>query len=571
MKKMIPVLVALVLIAVVVVVAFGGKISDKYSYGTEVADLDAYFGGGLAEGGADGELAIVLQDEVLEDRAVVFENHIYFELETVKEYLNDRFFLSEEEQLMLYTRAEDTLEVKFGERSFSDGDGVHETGYVICRQQGEKIYFAEEFLHDFADFSCERFEKHVQLYTEWGVRQTYEVSRDTQVRVKGGIKSPILKELAKGEKVEFLEEMETWSRVKTSDSLIGYVENKYLTNLSSELETPVTTRQPEEIPSLQMEGKVCLGWHSIGGVGGNDTLDAMLEEGLGLNVIAPTWFSLTDNEGNFRSFASEQYVKRAHDKGLKVWGVWDNFNYRNETGSEVSTYQVLSSTEKRKALETAIINTSLELGLDGVNLDFEELTADAGKYYVQFIRELSVLTRANNLILSVDNYMPNSGNTFYRLDVQGEFADYVILMGYDEHWHGCKDPGSVASIGFVTDGIEKALEKVPAQKLVNALPFYTILWKTEGTEVTDSYITLNNMDDFLARMGKEPAWDEETCQYYAEWESGDALYQIWIEDEASLKTKLNVMGAHKLGGVAVWRLGYGTKGAWNLVKMFGDL
>lgn len=356
MKKMIPVLVALVLIAVVVVVAFGGKISDKYSYGTEVADLDAYFGGGLAEGGADGELAIVLQDEVLEDRAVVFENHIYFELETVKEYLNDRFFLSEEEQLMLYTRAEDTLEVKFGERSFSDGDGVHETGYVICRQQGEKIYFAEEFLHDFADFSCERFEKHVQMYTEWGVRQTYEVSRDTQVRVKGGIKSPILKELAKGEKVEFLEEMETWSKVKTSDSLIGYVENKYLTNLSSELETPVTTRQPEEIPSLQMEGKVCLGWHSIGGVGGNDTLDAMLEEGQGLNVIAPTWFSLTDNEGNFRSFASEQYVKRAHDKGLKVWGVWDNFNYRNETGSEVSTYQVLSSTEKRKALETAIIN-----------------------------------------------------------------------------------------------------------------------------------------------------------------------------------------------------------------------
>lgn len=571
MKKMIPVLVALVLIAVVVVVAFGGKISEKYSYGTEVADLDAYFGGGLAEGGADGELAIVLQDEVLEDRAVVFENHIYFELETVKEYFNDRFFLSEEEQLMLYTRAEDTLEVKFGERSFLDRDGVHETAYVICRQQGEKIYFAEEFLHAFANFSCERFEKHVQLYTEWGVRQTYEASRDTQVRIKGGIKSPILKELAKGEKVEFLEEMETWSKVKTSDSLIGYVENKHLTNLSSEMETPVTTWQPEEIPSLQTEGKVCLGWHSIGGVGGNDTLDAMLEEGKGLNVIAPTWFSLTDNEGNFRSFASEKYVKRAHDKGLKVWGVWDNFNYRNETGSEVSTYQVLSSTEKRKALAAAIIDTSLELGLDGVNLDFEELTADAGKYYVQFIRELSVLTRANNLILSVDNYMPNAGNTFYRLDVQGEFADYVILMGYDEHWHGSKDPGSVASIGFVTDGIEKALEKVPAQKLVNALPFYTILWKTEGTEVTDSYITLNNMDDFLTRMGKEPAWDEETCQYYAEWESGDALYQIWIEDEASLKTKLNVMGAHKLGGVAVWRLGYGTKDAWNLVKMFADL
>jgi spore germination protein YaaH len=111
---------------------------------------------------------------------------------------------------------------------------------------------------------------------------------------------------------------------------------------------------------------------------------------------------------------------------------------------------------------------------------------------------------------------------------------------------------------------------VPADKVVNALPFYTILWKTEGGDVTDEYITLNNVSDFLTRVNAEPVWDEETCQYYAEWQSGDATYQIWVEDVESIKVKLNVMNAQKIGGVAVWRLGYGTSEVWELVKAYAE-
>ena len=264
-------------------------------------------------------------------------------------------------------------------------------------------------------------------------------------------------------------------------------------------------------------------------------------------------------------------MEKAHSKGLQVWGSWDNFNYKNERNADISTYAVLSSTTKRQRLVKNMIASSKEVGVDGINIDYEGLTADCGPHFIQFLRELSVECRKEGLILSVANYVPFNFNNFYRLDIQGEIADYVIIMGYDEHYHGSGDPGSVASIGYVSNGIDKTLEQVPKERVINALAFYTILWKTEGAKVTDEYITLKNLDDFLKRTKIKPVWDEETCQNYAEWTSGSARYQIWLEDADSLKVKINVMHSKDIAGVAVWRLDYGSKTAWELMKVYKDL
>lgn len=572
MKRIIPVLIALILFVLVGYFAFGQAFMEKYSYSEELADMDDYFGTvGLAMSGEDGKLAIILQDEKLQKYAYVIGGQVYFDMGLVKELLTDGFYYDEREALLINTGANESIETHVGSKSYSDGQGEHALDYPACLLQGETMYLAAEYLKKFANFEYQVFDRHLQLRTEWGVLETMKTDKATQLRVKGGIKSPILKELSEGETVILLEKMESWSKVKTSDSLIGYVENKRLTGLSTEVEAAVETVKEGQYIFAEKTEKVCLGWHAIGGVGGNDTLEEMAAEGQGMNVIAPTWFSFTDNEGNYRSFASDSYVNRAHAKGLKVWGVWDDFNYRNETGTDISTYEIFSCTPGRRALISRMIDTALSVGMDGINLDFEKITADAGPHFVQFLKELSIACRANALVLSVDNYMPNAGNTYYRLDVQGKVCDYVILMGYDEHWHGSSNPGSVASIGFITDGIEKTVSQVDAAKVINAVPFYTILWKTEGAEVSDSYITVNNTADFLTRTGRTPEWDEVTCQNYLEWESGSATYQVWLEDEESLKTRLNVMSAHKLGGVAVWRLGYGTPEMWNLLKMYTQM
>lgn len=574
MKKALPVIIALVLIIIIGGVAFGGKLIDKYSYSKELADLDEYYGVTNGAGlEADGNLAIVLQDEMIEEQAVVRDGMVYFDQNMVRDFFNDTFYVDAGEQKLLFTTATDTKMALFGEKGYYDGEGAHQTDYVVCYAAEDKVYIAAEYARKFANFSYERFDRHLQLYTEWGVATIYTIGKNTQLRVQGGIKSPILRELAAGEKVELVEEMESWSKVKTSDSMIGYVENKRLTNLDTEVETPVTDYVQEEYTSVSMEGRVNLGWHAIGGAGGNDTLADMVKEGKGINVIAPTWFSLKDSDGElFRSYASAKYVERAHGYGLKVWGVWDDFNYRLDNQTQVDSYGILSSTTRRQAMAQNMVDTAMELGLDGINIDFEELTDEARPHFNQFLRELSVLCRKNGLVLSVDDKVPlNSLNT-QRFDIQGLVVDYVIMMGYDEHWGGCQEAGSVASMEFVTGGLDRILEHVPAKKVINALPFYTRLWKTEGTAVTDTAIPVRNVEECLKNYGKTlemAEWDEALCQNYIEWQGdNNTLYQMWIEDTESLRVKLNAMGARNIGGVAVWRLGFGTKAAWELTAAY---
>lgn len=561
-KKIIPVFIALLLIIIIGAIAVGTILIDKYSYSKETANMDEYY---QVSGG---QSAIILQDEMVEEKAIVRNGIAYLDLATVHKYLNEIFYVDLGENLLLYTTATETVRSNLGESVYTTAAGSVDAGYTISYVEGDTVYVALDYVKLYTNFSYDMYDRHIQMYTQWGSKETADIKKDTAVRERGGVKSPILRELAKGETVEILEEMETWSKVKTSDSVIGYVENKRLTEKTTVQETPVTDYVAPEYTSIAMDGKVSLGWHAIGGVGGNDTLNSVIADTKGMNVIAPTWFSLNDNEGNFRSFGTADYVKKAHDRGLQVWGVLDDFNYNNETDGGIDVYSILSSTTKRQYLAQNITETALNLGMDGINLDFERVSSDAGKHYVQFLRELSVLCRSNGLILSVDNYVPFNFNEYYRLDVQGQVADYVIIMGYDEHWHGSGDPGSVASIDYVSNGIDKTLEDVPAEKVINALPFYTILWKTEGSTVTDSYLTINNTADFLSHISAEVVWDEITCQNYAEWTEGNINYQIWLEDAESLMVKLNVMRAKNIGGVAVWRLGYETPEIWELINAY---
>lgn len=564
-KKIIPVLVAVVLILIIGCVALGSMLWDKYSYTKERADLDEYF---QVTGE---ELAIVLQDEIVEQKAVIREGVCYFDLATVHTYFNEAFYVDRAEGLLLYTTPTDTFRTVIGSSMVESAAGSETLSYVSAYVENDTVYIAADYVKKFTNYSWEVFDRHLQVYTQWGNKIVDTVKKSTSVRLKGGVKSPILCDLEKGAQVEILDRMDTWSKVKTEDSVIGYVENKRLEENgqgTSVEEMPVTDYTAQEYTSRSMEGKVSLGWHAIGGVGGNDTLESMVSGTKGMNVIAPTWFSLNDNEGNFRSFASGDYVNRAHGMGLQVWGVLDDFNYNNENNAGIDVYSVLSSTTKRQYLVSNITRTALDLGLDGINIDFEKISVDSGIHYVQFLRELSVQCRLNGLVLSVDNYVPFHFNNYYRLDIQGQVVDYVIIMGYDEHWHGSGDPGSVASIGYVENGLTETLKEVPANKVVNALPLYTILWKIEGTNVTDEYLTIRNTADFLNRVGIEPEWNDETCQNYAEWGENNTTYRIWIEDEQSISAKLGVMQAQNVGGVAVWRLGYGTPGVWELIAAY---
>ncbi len=566
-RKLVIIPIVLVLLLVLAAAIVGKPLYDRYSYGKEEADLDAYYG-------VSGEqLAIVLQDEKLEDKAIGRDGKCYLSLDTVSKYLTEGFYYDPVYQggTLLFTTATETYEVILGSTGYNLAGTATDLGYPLAFLEGDMPYLETEFLQMFAAFDLYMYDRHVQMYTQWGNAEMMSVDKNTQLRVAGGIKSEILRQVEAGETVELLEQMETWSKVKTSDAMIGYIENKRLSSAGTVVEVAPEAPQLPAYSPYNMGKKVCLGFHMIAGKGGNDTLSAMIAEGRGMNVIAPTWFSLDSNNGTFRNFADINYVTRAHNSGLLVWGVLDDFNYELESGTTIDDYAILSSTEVRRNLAQSIVSAVTAVGLDGLNLDFEGMGSDCVPHYLQFLKELSVLCHRNNLYLSVDAYVPLNSNNEKRMDIIGQVVDYYIIMGYDEHWGGSGNPGSVASLSFVQTGIEKTLEQIESSKVINALPFYMREWRTSGGNVTDRALQLNNTEsENLAYARTIAVWDEATGQNYAEWTSGGTTIQIWIEDLQSLTAKINVMMANDLGGVAVWRLGYGNADAWNLVALYAS-
>ncbi len=560
MKKMIPVLVAIVLIIIIGGVSFGSMIMERYSYSKERADLNGYFNI------AGDEAAIIMQDEVIEDKARVgADGTFYITYDTVSDYfIYTRLYVNEVENTIRYVLPDRILSYNIGESSYMDGGSENLCDYQIAFYDGDTLYIAIDFIRLFVTFDYETFREpnRVQIYTAYGERQVAEVAKETQVRYQGGVKSEILKDVSAGEQLIVLDQMETWSKVKTTDGFIGYVENKKLGE--TETITPSFVNNSSMYGDLEFTGiskdyKINLGWHQVSGSGGNGTLSEVTANTKGLNTISPTWFHLTGNEGNIVSYASQDYVNNAHAMGLEVWALADDFT------EDVDRFAIFSSSAARANLIQNLMREVLNYGIDGVNIDFEKINEETGKHFVEFIRELSIECRKNGIVLSVDNYPVSGGAIWYNRREQGVYADYVIVMGYDEHWGSGGTAGSVSSIDYVEEGIKNTLEYVPAEKLINGIPFYTRIWKTTGTEVVGESVGMQAAAAFVADNAIQTQWQDTECQYYGEIQKGDTLYQVWLENYDSVKVKLDVMRTYDLAGVAEWKLGLETPDVWELI------
>lgn len=568
-KKLIPMFAAVVMIIVVVIVSLSTGLLEKYSYSSEKADLYEYFG--LA---SEDEAAVMMDNQYTDLKARFVDNTYYLDYETVITLLNSNFYYDSNEKILLYTTPTETIRTGIDSLDLS-------AGYVAVKQIDETVYIALDYVKKYTNMEYTAFDspRHMEIKNTWGNVKKADIKKKDEIRILGGVKSAILTEVSKGDTVVVLEQMEEWAKVKTSDGYIGYIENKRLDNIREEAETPVTDVAPMVYDRIQKEGKICLGWHQVTNVDANATLSDVVSQTKGMNVISPTWFSLSDNEGNFTSIASADYVAQAHDMGIEVWGLIDNFS------TEIDSFEILSYTSKRERLISQIVQTATEYDLDGINIDFENLSTESGVHFAQFIRELSIPCGQNGIILSVDNYVPKAHSKHYYRDVQGKVADYVIIMGYDEHYDGGGESGSVASVDFVREGIENTLTEVPADKIINGIPFYTRIWtetpktqedlatESEDTaynpvKVTSEAVGMKEAENFLAENGVTASWDEATAQNYAQVEKDGAVSKVWLEDEASIDVKMQLIQKNNLAGVACWKLGFEKPAVWDVITKY---
>ncbi len=502
------------------------------------------------------ETAFFYNGERLTDVDVITrDGQAYLPLNWVNENLNEKFYWDNVEKMLIYTLP-DTI-VYADKRT--EGNG----GKPLLLAEDKGIFLSVSLLASYTDIRSELFTEEANrlyLFDLWGEQTMGTAGKAAPVRVRGGIKSPILTTVAKGGGFTVLVSGEEWSKVLTDDGFAGWIQNKQIAETHTEV--PVSTFAEPEYTSLSMDEKVCLVWHQVLKEDDNENLDQLIARTKGVNVIAPTWIMLTDNDGNYSSYASQAYVDRAHELGLQVWAVVDNFN----KGDGVDSAVLFAKTSARKALIGRLMADVKSYGLDGINLDIEGISQEAMPHYVQFIRELSVDCRREGIFLSVDDYVPSDYTKDYNRAEQGRVADYVIIMGYDEHYAG-GEPGSVASLPFVEGGITDTLAEVPKEKLINAVPFYTRLWATEEGKTTSTAMGLAAAQEWVEENGVELYWQEELGQYYGELKTETSMQQVWMEDERSLELKMGLIDRYDLAGVACWKLGLDSEPVWDIIKV----
>ncbi len=558
MKKKLPILITVVLIFLVLAALAFPTIYKKYSYSDERADLEEYYGLSQNE-----EVAIVLGDELVEEKAICRDGVYYLDLNTIHTYFNERFYLDnsvDSQELLIYTTTEMNYRVLQGSNVIKTESTEETMEYPVMFYENDTCYVAIDYVKRFTEMEYEVFTEpnRMQIYNEWPEKTVGSIKKDTQVRYRGGIKSEILTDVMKGEVVTILEELETWYKVKTDDAYIGYVPKKHVKNIYSFIEDRVVTVEEIYYPAREIDYRINMGWHQVFSQAANDNI-ASVVSGTNINVISPTWFFLSGNTGNYVSNASSNYVNYAHSQGVEVWAVIDNFNM------ECNLHEVLKSTAQRDTLITNLIADCKRFGIDGINVDFEQVAPETASHYIQFIRELSVVCHDNDLIVSVDNYVPTAYTAFYNRKEQGRYVDYVVIMGYDEHAGNSDVAGSVASIGFVEQGIIDTLESVEEAKVINGIPFYSRGWATKDGEVSVKTLSMSSQRQFVKEHSIEVHWDEEWAQYYGENTVDGTSYEIWMEDAQSLGEKLSVMNRYGIAGVAHWKLGLETEDVWEVI------
>lgn len=538
-----PVVIVCILVFVLAIIGLGTHFIKKYIPTKERMNLTEYYGQP-----GDGEMAVILGSNIMEERALMSGDQIYLPLDMVNTYLNQRYYWDSADNQILYATPSELQYYPASESG--DGDVWLKDGTVYLRLG---------LVQKFTDLDAYVYENPSRVAIQYqfsGVKTTV-VSGDTSIRYRGGIKSPILTDVNKGDTLLFLEEMEDWAKVATMDGYIGYIQKDKIS--SAETQDFERSFQKEEYTYLTMDSKVNMSWHQVTSQEANAYLLDAIANISGVNVISPTWYYIQDTSGNIGNIASADYVAQAHEKGLKVWGLIDNFT------AEVSTTETLSQLSSRQNIIQQLIQSATSIGMDGINVDFETLSEDAGPHFLEFLRELSIECHKNNLVLSVDNPVPEDFTSHYDRSEQGAVVDYIIIMGYDEHYVG-SDAGSVASLPWVEEGVQDTITEVSAQRTILAIPFYTRLWKTTGGALTSEAIGMDEAQKVLAENGVEAVWDGSVSQNYATFEKENSTYQIWLEDAKSIAEKVKLIPKYNLAGVAQWKLGFENSSIWQTIS-----
>ena len=507
------------------------------------------------------KVLVMIDGESYPDTGINIDGRLYLPQEFIADNINVGFYYDKESDATLYSDTSYIYAFKKNQNDYSDDTGkIYTMDYSVIRDVDGECFIAWDYVAERTDceyqYASEPDRLNVTLKSE--AKQCVTAGKKAAVRYRGGIKSPVLEYVSKGDRLEYVDDIDEWIKVTTVSGYTGYVKKS---EVSDTFEYVREQKAVEEHNFLLKNEKITLAWFQVSGTAGNSSIDNNMSTISGVNVIAPTWYSVTDESGNMSSYASADFVSKMHQRGIDVWALVSDFD------TNVDFAQLYSSKAARTNMVNKLVGEAKSYGFDGINLDYENIKSAYAKDYLQFVRELSVVCERNGIVLSTDNYKPEAYNRCYNLKEQSKFVDYVIVMAYDEHYAGT-DAGSVASLPFVKEAVEDTVQLVGKEHVIAGIPFYTRIWTTTDGNTTSRAVGMQAAIDQLNSDGQVALWNDDCGQYVASYTVGSSTRQIWFEEEKSIEAKMQVIQQENTAGVACWKLGLEKSTVWSVISQY---
>lgn len=506
------------------------------------------------------KVLVMIDGESYPDTGINIDGRLYLPQEFIVDNINVGFYYDKESDATLYSDTSYIYAFKKNQNDYSDDTGkTYTMDYSVIRDVDGECFIAWDYVAERTDCEYQYASEPDRLnVTLRDAKQCVTAGKKAAVRYRGGIKSPVLEYVSKGDRLEYVDDIDEWIKVTTVSGYTGYVKKS---EVSDTFEYVREQKAVEEHNFLLKNEKITLAWFQVSGTAGNSSIDNNMSTISGVNVIAPTWYSVTDESGNMSSYASADFVSKMHQRGIDVWALVSDFD------TNVDFAQLYSSKAARTNMVNKLVGEAKSYGFDGINLDYENIKSAYAKDYLQFVRELSVACERNGIVLSTDNYKPEAYNRCYNLKEQSKFVDYVIVMAYDEHYAGT-DAGSVASLPFVKEAVEDTVQLVGKEHVIAGIPFYTRIWTTTDGNTTSRAVGMQAAIDQLNSDGQVALWNDDCGQYVASYTVGSSTRQIWFEEEKSIEAKMQVIQQENTAGVACWKLGLEKSTVWSVISQY---
>ena len=474
----------------------------------------------------------------------------------------DKYIYEDEENNKIITTYEDKIAtIGFDENKIEiNGSEVSTKAHAIEKE--EAIYLPITELKDVYGIEIEYIEDSDTITIDSIAREQKKAIVNGNLAVKSSTNfiAKTIDRVKKGDYVIVISDDGKNARIRTENGKIGYVKSKKLANT-------VVTRQSIE-KEKQIQGKVNLVWDYYSQVSSAPDRSGTSIEGI--NVVSPAFFHL-NSDGKLEENIGEEgenYIEWAHSNGYKVWPMVQNAG----SGMMDVTSEIMNHYDKRNELIEEIVNKCIQYGLDGINIDFENMKKEDIDLFSRFIIELEPRLKEIGVVLSVDVTAPDGADTWslcFDRTVLGDVADYLIFMAYDQYGASSEQAGTTAGYNWIELNLKKFLEtyEVESEKLILAVPFYARLWTIDssGNAAGRTAIPMNEIEETIP-SDVERKWDDELKQNYVEYTEDGETKKMWIEDIDSLKEKISLIKEYDLGGIAAWELGMESDGVWQMIN-----